>query len=136
MHGSKSYLTELLKVEMGFDGLVVGDWNGHGQVKDCSNDNCPAAANAGLDVYMVPTAAWKPLYENLIAQVKSGVIAQSRIDDAVTRILRVKVRAGLFEKPSPAARPLPGKTDIIGSAEHRAVAAAHRQRRSFENRHA
>ncbi|MBU2278180.1 MAG: glycoside hydrolase family 3 protein, partial [Gammaproteobacteria bacterium] len=124
IHGNKYLLTDVLKTRMGFDGLVVGDWNGHGQVKGCSNDNCPAAANAGLDVYMVPTAAWKPLYENLIAQVKSGVIAQSRIDDAVTRILRVKVRAGLFEKPSPAARPLSGKTDIIGSAEHRAVAAA------------
>ncbi|MBU2224981.1 MAG: glycoside hydrolase family 3 protein, partial [Gammaproteobacteria bacterium] len=124
IHGNKYLLTDVLKTRMGFDGLVVGDWNGHGQVKDCSNENCPAAANAGLDVYMVPTAAWKPLYENLIAQVKSGVIAQSRIDDAVTRILRVKVRAGLFEKPSPAARPLSGKTDIIGSAEHRAVAAA------------
>jgi len=71
---------------------------------------------------MVPTDAWKPLYENLIKQVNSGDIAQSRIDDAVTRILRVKMRAGLFDKPSPANRPLSGKTDIIGSAEHRAIA--------------
>lgn len=123
IHGSKYLLTDVLKTRMGFDGFVVGDWNGHGQVKGCSNDNCPAAANAGLDVYMVPTSAWKPLYENLIAQAKSGVIPQSRIDDAVTRILRVKVRAGLFEKPSPATRPLSGKTEIIGSAAHRAVAA-------------
>lgn len=124
IHGNKYLLTDVLKTRMGFDGLVVGDWNGHGQIKGCSNDNCAAAANAGLDVYMVPTPAWKPLYENLIAQAKSGEIPQSRIDDAVTRILRVKVRAGLFEKPSPAKRPLSGKTEIIGSAEHRAVAAA------------
>jgi len=124
IHGSKYLLTDVLKTRMGFDGLVVGDWNGHGQIKGCSNENCPAAANAGLDVYMVPTPAWKPLYENLVAQAKSGEIPLSRIDDAVTRILRVKVRAGLFEKPSPATRPLSGKTDIIGSAEHRAVAAA------------
>ena len=88
----------------------------------CTNGNCAQAANAGLDVYMVLTDAWKPLYENLIKQVKSGEIAQSRIDDAVTRILRVKMRAGLFDKPSPAKRPLSGKTEIIGSAEHRAVA--------------
>ena len=122
IHGSKYLLTDVLKGKMGFDGFVVGDWNGHGQIDGCTNGNCAQAANAGLDVYMVPTDAWKPLYENLIAQVKSGDIAQSRIDDAVTRILRVKMRAGLFDKPSPAQRPLSGKTEVIGSAEHRAVA--------------
>ena len=122
IHGSKYLLTDVLKDKMGFDGFVVGDWNGHGQIPGCTNGNCAQAANAGLDVYMVPTDAWKPLYENLIKQVKSGEIAQSRIDDAVTRILRVKMRAGLFDKPSPAKRPLSGKTEIIGSAEHRAVA--------------
>ncbi|WP_446728743.1 glycoside hydrolase family 3 protein [Pseudoalteromonas sp. D15MCD-2] len=122
IHGSKYLLTDVLKGKMGFDGFVVGDWNGHGQIPGCTNGNCAQAANAGLDVYMVPTDAWKPLYENLIKQVKSGEIAQSRIDDAVTRILRVKMRAGLFDKPSPAKRPLSGKTEIIGSAEHRAVA--------------
>lgn len=82
---------------MGFDGFVVGDWNGHGQVKGCSNESCAQAVNAGLDIFMVPTAAWKPLYENTIAQVQSGEIALSRINDAVSRILRVKIRAGLFE---------------------------------------
>lgn len=122
IHGSKYLLTEVLKGKMGFDGFVVGDWNGHGQIDGCTNDNCAQAANAGLDVYMVPTDAWKPLYENLIAQVNNGAIAQSRIDDAVTRILRVKMRAGLFDKPSPAERPLSGKTEVIGSKEHRAVA--------------
>lgn len=122
IHGSKYLLTDVLKGKMGFDGFVVGDWNGHGQIPGCTNGNCAQAANAGLDVYMVPTDAWKPLYENLIAQVHEGAIAQSRIDDAVTRILRVKMRAGLFEKPSPAQRPLSGKTEVIGSAEHRAIA--------------
>ncbi len=122
IHGSKYLLTDVLKGKMGFDGFVVGDWNGHGQIPGCTNGNCAQAANAGLDVYMVPTDAWKPLYENLITQVKGGAIAQSRIDDAVTRILRVKMRAGLFDKPSPAQRPLSGKTEVIGSKEHRAIA--------------
>lgn len=122
IHGSKYLLTDVLKGKMGFDGFVVGDWNGHGQIDDCTNANCAQAANAGLDVYMVPTDAWKPLYENLIKQVNKGTIAQTRIDDAVTRILRVKMRAGLFDKPSPAQRPLSGKTEVIGSAEHRAIA--------------
>lgn len=121
-HGSKYLLNDVLKERMGFDGFVVGDWNGHGQVAGCSNDSCVQAVNAGLDIFMVPTAAWKPLYYNLIAQVNNGEIAQSRIDDAVTRILRVKYRAGLFTKPSPAKRKLSGKTSIIGSAPHRAIA--------------
>ncbi|WP_372760124.1 exo 1,3/1,4-beta-D-glucan glucohydrolase [Pseudoalteromonas sp.] len=121
IHGSKYLLTDVLKGKMGFDGFVVGDWNGHGQVAGCDNGNCAHAANAGLDVYMAPDE-WQPLYYNLIAQVNSGAIPQSRIDDAVTRILRVKMRAGLFDKPSPANRPLSGKTEVIGSAEHRAIA--------------
>ena len=122
IHGNKYLLTDVLKDQMGFDGFVVGDWNGHGQIKGCSNENCAQAVNAGLDIYMVPTAAWKPLYENTIAQVKEGIIPMSRIDDAVTRILRVKVRAGLFDKPSPAKRKLSGKTELIGQASHRDVA--------------
>ncbi|HET8816096.1 MAG TPA: glycoside hydrolase family 3 protein, partial [Pseudidiomarina sp.] len=124
IHGSEYLLTDVLKKQMGFDGFVVGDWNGHGQIPGCTNYNCPQAANAGLDVYMVPTDAWKPLYENLVQQVKDGVIAQSRVDDAVRRILRVKMRAGLFDKPSPAERPLAGRTELIGADEHRAVARA------------
>lgn len=121
-HGNKYFLTDVLKTQMGFDGFVVGDWNGHGQVKGCSNESCPQSVNAGLDMYMVPTGAWKPLYENTIAQVRDGQIAQSRIDDAVARILRVKLRAGLFEKPSPANRQFSGKTELIGAKAHRDIA--------------
>lgn len=122
IHGNKYLLTDVLKGKMGFDGFVVGDWNGHGQVKGCSNESCPQAVNAGLDILMVPTNAWKPLYNNIIAQVKNGKIAQARIDDAVSRILRVKFRAGLFNKPSPANRLLSGKTELIGAVKHREIA--------------
>ncbi|WP_137226596.1 exo 1,3/1,4-beta-D-glucan glucohydrolase [Shewanella sp. MEBiC00475] len=121
-HGNKYLLTDVLKDKLNFDGFVVGDWNGHGQVAGCSNESCAQSVNAGLDIFMVPTAAWKPLYENTIAQVNSGEISQARIDDAVSRILRVKFRAGLFDKPSPANRPLSGKTELIGQASHRDVA--------------
>ena len=123
IHGEKYLLNDVLKDRMGFDGFVVGDWNGHGQVEGCSNDNCAKSALAGLDIYMVPTDAWKGLYNNLVEQVNSGVIPMSRIDDAVTRILRVKIRAGLFEKPSPAQRQFSGKSDLMGHPDHRAVAA-------------
>ncbi|GAA0784024.1 glucan 1,4-beta-glucosidase [Shewanella aestuarii] len=122
IHGNKYLLTDVLKGRFGFDGFVVGDWNGHGQVDGCTNESCAQAVNAGLDIFMVPTAAWKPLYQNTIEQVKRGEIALSRIDDAVSRILRVKFRAGLFDKPSPAKRPLSGKTELIGQQSHREVA--------------
>ena len=121
-HGNHYLLTDVLKNQMGFDGFVVGDWNGHGQVKGCSNESCSQAVNSGLDIFMVPTNAWKPLLENTIKQVEKGEISQSRIDDAVSRILRVKVRAGLFDKPSPAKRVLSGKTELIGSKAHRIIA--------------
>ena len=122
IHGSHYLLTDVLKDKMGFDGFVVGDWNGHGQVKGCTNDSCPQAVNAGLDIFMVPTDAWKPLLENTIKQTEQGIIPMSRIDDAVTRILRVKYRAGLFNKPSPAHRKFSGKTELIGSRAHREIA--------------
>lgn len=121
-HGNPYLLTDVLKDRMGFDGFVVGDWNGHGQVKGCTNESCPESINAGLDVFMVPTGAWKPLYDNTLAQARSGEIPMARIDDAVSRILRVKLRAGLFDKPSPAQRQLSGKTALIGAKAHRDVA--------------
>ncbi|GBF57932.1 beta-glucosidase BoGH3B [Candidatus Phycosocius bacilliformis] len=121
MHGSKSYLTELLKVEMGFDGLVVGDWNGHGRIPGCTNSDCPESINAGLDIFMVPED-WKALLTNTKAAVDSGKISQARLDDAVRRILRVKMRYGLFDLPAPSARKLGGQFALLGAPEHRAVA--------------
>lgn len=122
LHGHKYLLTQVLKNRMGFDGFVVGDWLGHGQISGCTNENCPQAINAGLDIFMVPTGAWKPLLENTVAQVKSGQIPLSRIDDAVRRILRVKVRMGLFDKLGPAQRMYSGKTELIGNKAHRELA--------------
>lgn len=122
MHGNKYLLTDQLKTRMGFDGLVVGDWNGHAFVSGCTPVSCPQSINAGLDIFMAPDANWKELYHNTLAQVKSGEISQARLDDAVSRILRVKLRAGLFEKGAPSTRELAGKRELIGSPEHRAVA--------------
>jgi beta-glucosidase len=104
MHGNKYLLTDVLKTKMGFDGLIVSDWNGIGQVKytdangvqqQCTNSSCPVAINAGIDIVMVPDD-WKAFIANTMASVQAGDIPMSRIDDAVTRILRVKLRAGLF----------------------------------------
>lgn len=122
VHGNKYLLTNVLKEKMGFDGFIVGDWNGHGQVAGCSNESCAQSINAGLDIFMVPSD-WKALMANTIAQVNAGEIAQSRVDDAVRRILRVKFRAGLFDKPRPKDRALSSKTELIGQKAHRDVAA-------------
>ena len=92
MHGNRGLLTEVLKGRMGFDGFVVGDWNGHADVEGCSSKSCPDAFNAGVDMFMAPED-WKALRANTIDQVQSGEIPMERLDDAVRRILRVKMRA-------------------------------------------
>lgn len=122
MHGNKSLLTDVLRGELGFDGLVVGDWNGHGQVAGCTNSDCPQSLLAGLDIYMVPDD-WKGLLETTVAQVKDGTIPMARLDEAVTRILRVKMRAGLLgDMLQPSRRPNAGDYALLGSADHRAIA--------------
>ena len=121
MHGYKEMLTDVLVGRMGFDGFVVGDWNGHGQIEGCTPTDCPASLMAGLDMYMAPDS-WKGLYETTLEQVQSGEIPMERLDEAVSRILRVKLTAGLFEAGPPSTRPLAGQFDLLGSPDHRAVA--------------
>ncbi len=121
MHGNKSLLTGVLRGRMNFGGFVVGDWNGHGQVKGCKATDCAASVNAGLDMFMAPDS-WKELYANTLAQAKSGAISKARLDEAVGRILRVKLRSGLFDAGRPSSRPLAGDFGKIGSPEHRAIA--------------
>lgn len=122
MHGNQALLTGVLKGRMDFQGFVVGDWNGHGQVPGCSNVDCPASIDAGVDMLMAPDS-WRGLYEHTLAEAKSGVISAARLDDAVARILRVKFRLGLFEAGLPSAQPLAAKSsEVIGSAAHRALA--------------
>lgn len=121
LHGHQHLLTEVLKERMNFGGFVVGDWNGHGQVAGCTNDNCAASFNAGVDMLMAPDS-WKGYYENALASVQSGAISMQRLDEAVRRILRVKLRMGLFEAGRPSQRTLGGKFALLGAPEHRAVA--------------
>ncbi len=121
VHGDRELLTRALKDDMHFDGLVVGDWNAHGQVPGCTNTSCPASIDAGLDMFMAPDS-WKSLYASTLTQVKAGEIPMTRLDDAVRRILRVKLRAHMFDKGAPSARPYAGQFQLLGSADHRAVA--------------
>jgi beta-glucosidase len=117
MHGNQSLLTGVLKGRMGFNGFVVGDWNGHGQVAGCTSTDCPQTFIAGLDMAMAPDS-WKGLFDSTLKHAKDGTLPMARIDDAVRRILRVKVKMGLFDP----ARPLEGKDGVMGASEHRAVA--------------
>jgi beta-glucosidase len=117
MHGNKSLLTDVLKGRMGFQGFIVGDWNGHGQIPGCTPTDCAATFNAGLDMAMAPDS-WKGLYESTLKHAKDGTIPMARIDDAVRRILRVKAKLGLFDAP----RPLEGKQGVLGHPEHKALA--------------
>jgi beta-glucosidase len=105
MHGNTHLVGDVLKKRLGFDGLVVSDWNGVEQVPGCSKFHCPQAINAGIDLVMVPDD-WKAFIPATIEDVRAGRIAMSRIDDAVTRIIRVKLGSGLFDA-SPAMGPHP-----------------------------
>lgn len=121
MHGNHALLTEVLKGRFGFDGLVIGDWNGHAQLPGCAAIDCPAAVNAGVDMLMAPDG-WHELLTNTLGQVGSGQITTARLDDAVRRVLRVKLRAHLDTEGRPSTRPYAGHYELLGSPAHRAIA--------------
>ena len=121
LHGHKGLLTDVLKGRMNFDGFVVGDWEAHGQIPGSTNTNSLAALNAGLDMYMA-AGSWKGLFETTLQQAENGEVDMDRLNDAVRRILRVKLRAGLMEAGKPSSRPYAGQYDQLGKPENRAVA--------------
>jgi beta-glucosidase len=116
MHGNRSLLTDVLKGRMGFQGFVVGDWDGHAQVPGCGSGSCAKAINAGLDMFMAPYH-WQELYDSTLASARSGEISKTRLDDAVRRILRVKYKLGLFES----ARPFEGRLELVHSEAARTL---------------
>ena len=116
-HGNEYLLTDVLKNQMEFDGLIVGDWNGHGQVDGCEDNNCPEAFNSGVDIFMVPQD-WEALYWNTLDQVKEGIISVERLDDAVSRILSVKKHLGLFDGRVPHNY----DQNYIGNSSHKLLA--------------
>ncbi len=113
LHGSRALLTGLLKTELGFDGVVVSDWEG----VTLSELTLEEGLNAGIDMFMF-AESWKSSLPGLIRIVKNGDVPMSRVDDAVTRILRMKLRLGLFDRPLSS----PACADTMGSREHRDIA--------------
>jgi beta-glucosidase len=118
--GSKRLMTEILKQEMGFEGFLISDYNAIDQVAKDFKEAVAISINAGMDMAMVPTR-YREYITDLKALVNEGKVPMSRIDDAVTRILRVKFAAGLMDsKRSQLADRNLQKT--FGSPEHREVA--------------
>lgn len=117
VHGHKDLLTGLLKEELGFDGFVVSDWKAIDQIDSNYRQAIIKSVNAGIDMVMLPLN-YKDFLNKLRASIEAEDISMERIDDAVRRILAVKMRAGLFEKPYAPRHLLPQ----VGSPAHRAVA--------------
>lgn len=119
-HAHRYLIEDVLKGEMGFSGIVLSDWNGIDLVASSYCEAVARSVNAGIDMFMIPDQ-WRRFIGCLRKQVERGAVSLQRVDDAVRRILRVKLACGLFDKPHPSARNgagLPG----FGSAEHRSVA--------------
>lgn len=98
MHENEKYIS-YLKNEMGFNGIVLSDWD---SIMNCSGatyeENVVLGVNAGIDMFMTDTDH-EAVRGFIIAAVNDGRISEDRINDAVTRIIRVKKDAGLFEDP-------------------------------------
>lgn len=119
-HEHHFLLTELLKGQLGFRGLVVSDWDGVDQVAGTLPQAVARAVNAGIDVIMV-SADWRRMLAALTEVVQQGLVSMERVDDAVRRILWVKEQAGLFTRERPAARRWACHASF-GSSMHRTVA--------------
>ncbi|MBB5838416.1 glycoside hydrolase family 3 N-terminal domain-containing protein [Kribbella italica] len=116
MHGNAELINGVLKDRMGFDGFVISDWQAIDQLPGDYNSDIRTSINAGLDMIMVPTR-YQEFTQGLTTEVTEGRVAQSRVDDAVRRILEQKFKLGLFEKPYSDT----SKLAEIGGAKHRAV---------------
>ena len=105
VHASKYLLTDVLRKELGFQGLIVTDWEDiirlhtRHDVAATPEDAVAMAINAGIDMSMVPNDF--SFYDLLLKAVKDGKVPVSRVDDAVKRILTLKYKLGLFDNPYP-----------------------------------
>jgi beta-glucosidase len=118
--GSHRLLTEILKEELGFEGFLISDWAAIDQLPGDYKSDVRQSINAGMDMVMVPER-YREFFATLKGLVEEGGVPMSRVDDAVKRILRVKLAMGLLDEGrSPLADP--GLARSFGSPEHRAVA--------------
>ena len=124
MHANKELITDVLKGQLGFDGLVISDWRAIRQLPGDYREQVRLSVLAGVDMFMEPIQApnnpdgWDVFIPTLTSLVQDGAVPMSRIDDAVSRILTAKFELGLFEHPFTDRRNI----DTIGSNAHRKVA--------------
>lgn len=118
--GSKRLLTEILKEELGFEGFLISDYNAIDAITPNYKEAVAISINAGMDMVMVPQR-YREYYKDLVELVKDGTVPMSRIDDAVTRILRVKYAMGLMDKNRNQLSD-PKLASHFGSPEHREIA--------------
>ena len=120
MSGDHHLLTEVLKGELGFEGFLISDYNAVQQLDPDFKTAIGLSINAGMDMVMIPSD-YREFIRLLTELVEEGVVPESRIDDAVRRILRVKADMGLLEE---GVQPLADRSlhEVFGSAEHREVA--------------
>ncbi|OIO46842.1 MAG: hypothetical protein AUJ28_01725 [Parcubacteria group bacterium CG1_02_37_51] len=117
LSGNKYLITDVLKNEIGFSGLVVSDWYGVYEIEKNKYNSTVIAVNAGVDMIMLPFE-YKRFMEDMQTAIKNGDISQERIDDAVGRILKVKFQIDLFDNINDNSESI----QDIGSIEHRAIA--------------
>jgi beta-glucosidase len=118
--GSRRLLTDILKGELGFEGFVISDYNAIDELPGDYRAQVKLAANAGMDMFMVPQK-YRELMAALKSLVETGEVPMARIDDAVRRILRVKAAMGLLEAGY-SSKADPALATSFGSEAHRAVA--------------
>ncbi len=120
LSGSKQLLTDVLKRELGFEGFLISDYNAIGQINSDFKKSIELSINAGMDMAMEPND-YQRFIGLLMELVNEGRVTPARIEDAVTRILRVKFAMGLMDKKrSPLADRKLQRT--FGSPAHREVA--------------
>lgn len=98
MHENTYWITTVLKEELDFEGFVVSDWNAIHQLEGSYLDQVTKSINAGIDMLMEPYS-WKDAVDSIVAAVNMNMISMERVDDAVSRILKVKIERGLFDEP-------------------------------------
>jgi beta-glucosidase len=96
VHGDRTLLTDLLRTELQFDGLVVSDWEAIHTIAPNLNEQVALAINSGVDLLMQPNN-WKDVYKAILYNVNNGHISQERLDEAVRRNLVLKFEAGHFD---------------------------------------
>lgn len=119
-HGHKYLLNDVLKDELGFKGFIISDWDGCDYLDSDFRTTVALGVNAGIDMFMV-SDKWREFIHHLRDHVNEGRVEMSRIDDAVRRILYVKIKYGIFEKPRPAERKW-SNDKSFGSKAHREIA--------------